>query len=264
MDTMEQALAVAEEKSVEVMDLIQANPRTEITTQPIYDKFVEVAKAAKAKARELETERKELVQPLNSVVKKINDKFKQVVAPLVEYESAVKLECGKYVAEQRRIAEQKRREAEEKARIERERMEAEARKQREAEEQARREEYKARRAAQEAQEQAERERLEKEAERKRRAAAEAQAVAQAHEDHAQQVRPEPTQRAPQTSGVYTVDKFKVEIVDKKAFLEWIILAQLYDYITIDVGRLNAEAQRSKGEMQRPGVKVIKYQETRMR
>lgn len=96
--------------------------------------------------KDAEAERKELVSPLNATVKRINQKFKDAVAPFEAADKRIRAKVGTYQAEQDRLRreeeerlERERQERERKAREERERQEAEARVKREAAEQEARE-----------------------------------------------------------------------------------------------------------------------------
>ena len=85
--------------------------------------------------KQAEAERKELVGPLNATVKRINQRFKDSLAPLDAADKIVRERVGTYQREEER----KRIEAQRKLDEERERVEREAREKREAAERAERE-----------------------------------------------------------------------------------------------------------------------------
>ncbi len=80
----------------------------------------------KRKAKDLEEQRVGLVNPLNSVVKKINDLFRAPLDFLAQAESTIKRAMITFDQEQERIAAEERRKAEEAAARERARLQAEA------------------------------------------------------------------------------------------------------------------------------------------
>ena len=82
----------------------------------------------KAHQKKLDGERRELVDPLNEVVKRINAKFKPITDLLLSAESIIKNKIGKYQQDQLRIQREEQAKAEERARKERERLEARAEK----------------------------------------------------------------------------------------------------------------------------------------
>lgn len=160
------AEARAQAEAIEVHDEESAALATGVTR--------EIQRRRKA----AEAERKELVGPLNSTVKKINERFKQAMAPFEEADGIVRKKLQTYTAEQERIRREEERrlaaereERERKIREERERQEAEARAKRK---QAEREAREAEEEAAKAKDAADAEVAAKLAEEAREAAAEAQ------------------------------------------------------------------------------------------
>jgi flagellar biosynthesis GTPase FlhF len=99
-----------------------------------------VAQTIKDYLNKVESKRKELVGPLNTQVKAINDYCKKITSPLLEADCHVRSELNAFAAEQERIRraeeariERERQEAERKAREERELAEEELRKKQEEE-----------------------------------------------------------------------------------------------------------------------------------
>jgi hypothetical protein len=82
----------------------------------------DVVKLIKTRHNAIEEERTTLVKPLNDTVKRINDRFKTILAPLAEAEVGVKSKMLAYQQEENRKAEEARREAERKAREDAERI----------------------------------------------------------------------------------------------------------------------------------------------
>lgn len=82
----------------------------------------------KGEQKRLETQRRDMVDPLNEVVKKINALYKPVTDMLTQAETIVKRAIGGYQQEQERIAREAAAKAEADARKERERLAAQAEK----------------------------------------------------------------------------------------------------------------------------------------
>lgn len=80
----------------------------------------------KAEQKRLDAERREIVDPLNEAVKKINAKFKPLTDVLVKAEGIIKGKIGAYQTEVERKRREEQAAAEEKARKERERLQARA------------------------------------------------------------------------------------------------------------------------------------------
>lgn len=98
-----------------------------VQSQDDYELAAGELQAVKAKAKSLEAERVDLVNPINLTVKKINDRFRAPLTYLENAEKALKGSMVSYVNEQNRIAAEARRIAEAEAAAERKRLEDEAR-----------------------------------------------------------------------------------------------------------------------------------------
>lgn len=84
----------------------------------------DLVKLIKVRHKEIEEERTGIVKPINDSVKRINERFKQILAPLVDAESSIKGMMLSYQQEETQKAEAARREAEQKAAEERAAAEA--------------------------------------------------------------------------------------------------------------------------------------------
>lgn len=98
-----------------------------VTSQDDYELAAGELQSVKSKYKALEEKRKSLVDPLNKVVKGINDLFRSPLAMLDRAESAIKGSMLTYSEAQAKIAAEARRQAEATASAERKRLEDEAR-----------------------------------------------------------------------------------------------------------------------------------------
>lgn len=98
-----------------------------VTSQDDYELAAGELSSVKAKCKALEEKRKSLVDPLNKVVKGINDLFRSPLAMLERAEAAIKGSMLTYSEAQAKIAAEARRQAEAIAAAERKRLEDEAR-----------------------------------------------------------------------------------------------------------------------------------------
>ena len=299
-DDLVLAEKIISDRRTEIDVFISGTAIAEIKDQSQYDSAIEIGKAVKTKYQETEAKRRELVDPLNEVVKKINAGFKKILEPLEAFERGIKRVCVDYQGEQERIRQEAQRKAQEAARIERERIEAQARVQREKEDAARHAEEEARSKAaekaaaakraeelalkmiQDAKTAEERKRLEAEAaerrikeeaeakalaieaEKNRKAAEAAAAKAETKEAVAATVVAPIIESKVETRGVSGVQKWRTTVTDKGAFLGWVIEKNALEYILIDIKLLDKESCGTKGVRQWPGIAVEKYIEARMR
>lgn len=98
----------------------------EIDSGDMYEMAAGELAQIKRKAKDLEAQRVDLVTPLNSVVKKINDLFRAPLEFLTQAEGTIKRAMITYDQEQERKAAEEKRKAEEAAARERARLKAEA------------------------------------------------------------------------------------------------------------------------------------------
>ena len=119
-----------------------------IDSADMYQIAAEELREIKAMQKRVEEQRTKITVPLNAALKAVNDLFRAPAAFLVQAEAAVKKPMVEWTTEQERLAAVARREAEEQARKERERLAAI---QREAEEAQRRAAEASRKAHEEAQ-----------------------------------------------------------------------------------------------------------------
>lgn len=256
----------------------------------VYEAAAEDLKAVKAKFKELDAKRKEIVEPLNKAVKAINDLFRPPLEYLTQAEGVLKgallgydqEQEAKRKAEQARLeaiarAEQERLKAEaaaaekarqdaqrEAARIEREareKAEAEARAAAAAIAQAKNTEARkvAEKAAEEAAARAAVERQAREAERLRaedaaRAAAE-EARARA-EEAALMPAPIAVSEKPKVAGLSGREKYKGEVTDMAAFVKAVAeRPELLGLLKVDESALNKMAGALKTALNIPGVRI---------
>lgn len=244
------------EVRTQVADVInEAGRELVVQTEDDYRVAGEHLVALAARKKELDAKRRELVDPLNATVKRINDWFRDPIARCDEGRGRIERGMSAFRAEQRRIEEERQRVAAEAARKERERLEREAaaaeekaRKERErAEEKARllEEQGKAERAeaAREAAERRERERLEA-AERQRAAAAMVPAA------------PVVTAAPVKAQGVSTRKVWDFEVVDVAKLPAKFLIADEKKIRKV-VGALGADTEI-------PGVRVFEREVTAVR
>lgn len=259
----------------------------EITSQKMFEFAADDLKNIKSLMKRVEEQRTNQVGPLNTEVKRINGEYKE---PMNWLESAEQILKGKillYTQEQERIAAEAQRKADEAARQERARIEAEQRVQqaeaqrqaqeaaqaeaakRKAEEDTAEAQRKAEKAAEEgdkeaaqaafvAIEKAERERVEAEAaaSQARMAQEAAQAEADANEMTALVTTAAPVQTSAKVSGISTSKSWKARITDKQALVQHIAAhPELLDWVEIKMTGINGMAKALKQNMQIPGVEA---------
>jgi uncharacterized membrane protein YqiK len=250
-----------------------------IDTPEQYENVKKFGNEAFKKAKALEDERKALTKPLLDEKAEIDATFKEFIGNLDAVVSNIKTVIGTYDREQEQKRIELQRAADEAARKERERIEAEARAQREKEEAERRKAEEARAAAETARiaaEQAEGEekaRLEAEAAKAEKEAAKADSKAESWAEKADAKEAVSEMIVPvvvameATKGTTTVRKWIGEVTDKKALVEWLLAASFIDglsLIEIDNGGLNKMIQASQGKLNIPGVQVVENHGTRLR
>ena len=201
-------------------------------------------KAIKALAKQLNSKRLAATGPINKALKEINSWFKPARDWLSDAEMLMKTKLLEYQREQDRIAREAQRKADEKARKQRERIEAKA-------------------AAARAEEEAARAAIAKAESDEARAAAAALAEKQAKkaaklEEKAEIVQaPVISTTAPKLEGVHTRVTWKAEVTDKTAFIKFIVEQRpdLMGVIEIDQSKLNGYARLLKEEFDMPGVEA---------
>jgi hypothetical protein len=99
-----------------------------VKTQEQYVAGADDLKRVKAAQKKLEDTRTSLTGPINESLKRINAFFRKPAEALVAFEQKIKGALGNYSAEQERIRQEEQRRADEAARREREKIEAQARK----------------------------------------------------------------------------------------------------------------------------------------
>ena len=215
-----------------------------ITSPGIARNAGESLKKIKALKRQLEKKRTAATGPINKALREINGWFKPAKEWLTIAESMMKTKILAYEAEQERIAQEAQRKADDKARKQREKLEAKAAA-------ARAEEESARAAIAKA----------KGDEAKAAAAALAKkqaAIAAKLEEKAEIVQaPVISTTAPEIEGVHTRVTWKAEVTDKAAFIKFIVEQRpdLMGVIEIDQSKLNGYARLLKEEFDMPGVEA---------
>lgn len=178
-------------------------------------------KSIKSLAREIEDKRTSITGPINQALKEVNAFFKPAQEWLTQAERTLKGKLLEFQAEQDRIARELQVRADEQARKEREKLEAQASK---AESKGKGE------RAEELREQAQ-----------------------------SKLAPIVSSAAPKISGISTRETWKAEVTDKMAFVKHIIEARpdLIALVLIDQSALNAQARSLKDALNLPGVKAVK-------
>lgn len=177
-------------------------------------------KEIKKLRKELEQKRTSITAPINKALKEINALFKPAKDWLSQAERLMKTKLLEYQTEQERIAQEAQRKADEEARKEREKLER-----------------KATIAGLVG--------MDNKAEELR-------------EEAQTQEAPVITSAAPKIEGVHTRVTWKAEIIDKLAFVKFVIdkRPDLLNLIKIDQAALNAQARSQKGELDMPGIKAV--------
>jgi hypothetical protein len=211
------------------------------------EKSIEDKRVA-AKAPVLEEGRR-IDEEYNSVKDVVHNRVEVIASAIRDYQAR---------EEARRIEEQ--RKADEEAERERQRITEEARKQREAESLALEEAEAVRVAAQRVEDATERQRLEAEAvSLERQAAASAEAAMDTEFAVEAIVAPVVITAMPKLSGVAKREKWKCEVTNKEAFIQYCISIGQYEYININMPALNRLVTNVKGTRDIPGVRM--YTET---
>jgi len=219
-----------------------------ITNAEDYGLAADELKAIKAKATKIEEQRTSLTGPLNKVLKGINDLFRGPGDLLAQGERILKSKMLAWDQEQERIAAEERRRAEEAARVERMRIEAEAaERQRIANEQAAAAAAATKagdeQAAQVAQAAAD------------RSAAEAQTLALTSQMVV--AAPVVTLEKPAAKGISTSKKIDFEVIDLHALVKHIAAhPELLSLVVADSVRLRAYVRGLGTACQLPGVRVF--------
>ena len=201
-------------------------------------------------AKEIETERKALTDPLNAVVKRIMDKFRPASDALTKAEAVVKGKLAAYSAEVERQRQEAERIAREEQRRAEEKLRQEAEAARRAEEEARRKAEEARKAGDKAAARA----AEQEAARKA-------AMAERREEKAEAVAMAPvaveTVAAPVAEGISYRTSYRAEVTDMKALLAGVLAGTVpAEAIVANEKFLGASARALKSAMNWPGVRVV--------
>lgn len=220
------------EKLDKALDYFNSLRSIKFTNQKEYETGDYVLSEIKGYINSIESDRKDLVKPLNDKVKSINDAVKVVREKLENAERVIKRGMSDYyVAERRRQQEEQRR------------LEAEA------EERRRREEEKARK---------EREKEEAYREQGRdeladKAAARAQTSEEIADTHTAPI----VENKAKLSGTSFITGYSVEVTDKhKAINSLSSNPFLTDYLTIDVKGLEKLVSAKKGDITIDGIKII--------
>ncbi len=199
---------------------LQIAEGTRIDSPDMLNVVADELKTLKARAKALEEQRVAITKPLDEAKKAVMNLFRPALEYLGQAEYVYKGAIADY---QRRIAEERRREqaaAEERARKERERLEALAAKQAAAGKE------------------------ERAAETLARAEAAALAVAP------------PTMEAPKAAGISTRKKYSAEVVDKAELLRFVLATPMFmNLIVVDQSALNKIAAAQGEAFALPGCKL---------
>ena len=225
----------------EALEFFNSLKEVKFTNDEEYENGVQLCKEVKGYIKLIEDDRKKLVKPLNDKVKGINSPCKDVTGKLENAERVLKNGMAKYFREkeQKRIAEQKRLEAE-----------AEERRRQEA---AR----------------AERERAKSQAYRENgrdEMADKAEARAETAESIASTVVAPIVNNTAKVKGTSFTVKYKVAgITDKtSAVMHCLKNDVLANYIQIDIKGIERLANIQKGNLQIPGIQIVEDTQVSMR
>lgn len=205
-------------------------------------------RSIKTAQKDLNERRMAITRPLDDAKKAAIALFQPAVDALAEAENVLKRGIGGYqqqLADQRRAEEARRREA---ARIEQERLAAEARAQREAAEKARREAEEAAAAGRA-----------EEAAKATAAATEAAAQADASEDLSRTIAEAPVvvTSAPKVSGVSMRETWSAEVDDLMTLVKAVAEGKApLACLQADMKVLNAQARALKAQLAYPGVRAV--------
>lgn len=214
--------------------------------------------ASKSAAAAIEEWRKTVTVPLDDAKKAVMSFVKPATDNFAEAERIVKSKATKFHEEQEARRREEQRRAEEAARIERERLEAEAReKARKAQEEQRAAEDAARKAA--AEQDAEK-RRQMELEAQARAAESARLLESAEADRAvsQVVVAAPVQESRKTAGMSFRTKIEVECEDKAAIIAFVAANPAFlNLLDVNLSAVKKLAESLGDAFKVPGVKVTK-------
>lgn len=219
---------------------IESNPTPDITSQKIYDSCNVTLKQIKSGIKSLDDKRKELTKPINQSIKNINAMFKVPIRKLKGFEHLIKSKMLSWIQEIERIQRE------------------EQRKQEEAERKARQkklaEEAEAMRKAEEARRTGNKEAAKKEEMK-------AFLVSQKKIDE-----PSPAIYVPVSKGqgTYTVKSYQVEIVDNEMAIRSLIDMGMYEFLSIETGKLNKLVNLQDGKTLVKGIKVTEKESLRTR
>jgi hypothetical protein len=227
--------------------LSAANART-ITTADDYTAAAAELQAIKAKWKQIEAQRKELIEPVDEQRKRVMNFFRKPLEFLEQAEQIIKGKIAGYQREQERLRLEEQRIANEKARKEREAIEAAAR---ETERKAREKAEADRKAAAAAEAEgraAEAAKLNARADRTESKAAEKATVLE--QQAASVVAPVVQREPPKVAGLKTREVWDYEIVDRSA------IPLTTDYYTLDEKKIRDRVKSLKGDANIPGVRVF--------
>lgn len=185
----------------------------------MYEMAGDELKTIKAKAKELEERRKAITTPMDKAKREVMDLFRKPLEILEQAEAAIKRTMLDYSNEQKRIAMEAQKKADEAAALERQRMEEAA----------------------------------KEAERSGDVA-----TAMALQSASSMVVSQSLETQPaKVSGISTTTRWSAQVTDKLAYLKHVIdHPELIDTIDINSKSLNQMAVALKDKLNLPGVKAV--------
>lgn len=244
MTDVEQLPAVRQVTS-EIADLETFAADYRITNVEQYQSGTSDLQRVKSAQKRLEETRTSITGPMNAALKRVNDFFRAPTERLTTIERTIKVQLVQFADEQERIRREEQRKADEIARKERERLEAQAR---EAERKAREKADADRRAAESA---AAAGRAEEAAKFAARAVATEEKAAAKADDLALRaattVAPVIVRDPPKVAGVSTREVWKFEITDPAAIPR--------EYLVVDEARIRKVVQALKGDAKIAGVRV---------
>lgn len=261
--TLELVKNEVDEKAAEVQSQVAAATAQaeamQVRDQAEADMAATFLRDVKRRRSAAEAERKRLKEPILEAGRRIDQTFKDAMAPFDAADKIVRGKLGTYTAEQERIRreeeerlERERQERERKAREARERQEAEERQRRE---QAEREQREAEEEAAKAKSEADREAAEALAAEAARAAEEASVAESAIASLPEVQMPKAVVAAPpKQEGISTRKVWKAEVIDDAAVPR--------DYLVVDEKAIRAAVKSGVREI--PGVRIYSVDEMAVR
>lgn len=238
----------------EIVTYLNSMVSLTIETDSQFQNAGELVKDIAKYSNTLEASRDSLVRPLNTKVTTFNSYFKTFSSALYLGKKVIQNSISAYNTKKALERAEAQRILDEKARKEREKLEAEARAKREQEDALRRDAEEIKLAAKRETNEKKRQELLAQAQKMEVKADTVQAKAEIKEQTAQTVvAPVVSFGTPKISGMSEVKKYKAEVSDKEKFVKWCVELNKLQYLEIDTSALSKMLQASKGLESYPGI-----------